>query len=87
MLPPQERPVWQQIGLTQVVIPREELQQQRIEQVVARHVGRPVFLGESEARMSVLPSIDRFYEQTDRHRSDHSFGFAVRSFFERLKQA
>ena len=70
-----------------MVIPREELQQQRIEQVVTNHVGQQVSLDDSQARLSALPSIERFDEQARRHQSDHTFGFAVKSFFACLKQA
>jgi hypothetical protein len=87
MAPPPDRPTWQEFGLQQVVIPREELQQQRIEQVVTNHVGQQVSLDDSQARLSALPSIERFGEQARRHQSDPTFGFAVESFFARLKQA
>lgn len=80
------RPTWQEVGLQQVVIPREELQQSRIEQVIASHTGQRVSLDDSQARLSVLPSIERFGEQVRRHQSDRTFGFAVKSFFARLKQ-
>ena len=69
-----------------MVIPQAELQQRRIEQVVTDHVGRQVSLDDNQARLSELPSIERFDEQARRHQSDHTFGFAVKSFFERLKQ-
>jgi hypothetical protein len=78
---------WQELGLTRVVIPREELQQQRIEQVATNHTGQRISLDDSQSRLSVLPSIERFDAQASRHRSDRTFGLAVQSFFERLKQA
>jgi len=85
--PQHHQPTWQEFGLKRVVIPREELQQQRIEQVATHHVGQPVSLDDSQTRLSVLSSIERFDEQASRHRSDRSFGLAVQSFFERLKRA
>jgi hypothetical protein len=81
------QPTWQELGLQQVVIPREELQQQRIEQVVTNHTGQQVSLDDGQARLSPLPSIERFDEQAHRLQSDHTFGFAVKSFFARLRQA
>jgi hypothetical protein len=85
-LPP-DRPTWQKLGLQQVVVPREELQQQRIEQLVSSHTGQRVSLDGSQARLSALPSIEQFDEQVRRHQSDRTFGLAVKSFFARLKQA
>lgn len=76
---------WKSLGLKRIVIPREQLQQPRIEEIATHYVGEPVSLNDSLTRVSVLPCIERFNEQTNRHRSDRSFGFAVRSFFDRLK--
>jgi hypothetical protein len=86
-VPQQHQPTWQELALKRVVIPREELQRQRIEQVVMRHTGRPVSLGDSHGRLSVLPGIERFDDQASRHRSDPNFGLAIQSFFEHLKLA
>ncbi len=86
---PQQPPtgLQQDLGLKRVVIPREELQQQRIEQVAALHTGQRVSLDDSQTRLSILPSIEQFDEQASRHRSDRNFGLAAQSFFERLKRA
>ena len=81
----QGQSVWQMLGLKRVAIPREQLQQQRIEEVATHHVGQRVSLDDSQTRVSVLPCIERFDEQASRHRSDRNFGVAVRSFFEHLK--
>jgi hypothetical protein len=73
-----QRPAWQRFGLSRVVVSRERLQPQWIEQVVARHVGRPVRLDDDATRLSALASIDRFGEQARRHQSDRSFGVTLR---------
>jgi len=82
----QGQSVLRELGLKRVVIPREQLHQQRIEQIATHHVGRKVSLDDRQARLSVLPCIERFDEQASRHRSDRNFGSDVRSFFDRLKQ-
>lgn len=81
----QVQSVWHKVGLKRVVLPREQLQQQRIEQIATHHVGQRVSLDDSQTRVSVLPCIERFDEQASRHRTDRNFGLAVQSFFERLK--
>ena len=68
-------------------VPREELQPRRIEEIVAKHVGRRVSLDDSQARLSALSKIEQFDEQARRHCSDRSYGFGVRSYFARLMQA
>ncbi len=75
--PPPAQPTWQKLGLQQVVIPREELQQQRIEQLVSSHAGLQVSLDDSQARLSALPSIEQFDEQVRRHQSDRTFGLLL----------
>ena len=80
-----EQSVWQEVGLKRVVIPRDQLRQERIEQIATYHVGQRVSLDDSQTRVSVLPCLERFDEQASRHRSDRNFGVAVRSFFEHLK--
>jgi hypothetical protein len=82
-LPPPPQP----LGLRRVVVPRDQLRPPVLEELVSRHVGRPVSLADQQARLSVLPRIDQFHEQARRHASDRSFGFAVRSFFERFQRA
>ncbi len=82
----QRQPTWQRLGLTRVTIPREQLQPQRIEQVVTDHTGQEVSLDDGQARLSMLTRIDQFDEQVRRHRSDSKFGFSVRSFFSQLKR-
>lgn len=85
--PQLHQPTWQELGLKRVVVPREELQRQRIEEIATQHAGQQVSLNDSHTRLSELPSIERFDEQAGRHRSDRNFGLAVQSFFERLKRA
>lgn len=84
----QQHPLtWQNLSLRQVVIAREQLGRPQLEQIAANHVGQPVSLGDSQARISELARIDHFETQVSRHRSDRSFGRSARSFFERLKWA
>lgn len=80
----QSPPTWQELGLKQVVIAREQLGRTQIEKVATNHVGQPVSLDDRQTRLSRLPGIDQFENQTNCHRSDRSFGLAARSFFERL---
>ena len=80
----QNPPVWQRLGLRRVVVPREQLGRNQIEQVVADHVGQPVSLADNQARLSILPSLDQYDEQTRRHRADHTFGASVEAFFSRF---
>jgi hypothetical protein len=75
------------LNFTQQVIPRDELNLPRIERVVADHVGRPVSLQESDARVSRLPRIDLYAEQCRQHRTSPKFGERVKNFFEGLRQA
>jgi hypothetical protein len=82
----QEQSTRQKPDLKRVVVPRGQLQQQRIEQIATRHLRQRVSLDDSQARASVLPCIERFDEQASRHRRDRNFGVAAQSFFERLKQ-
>lgn len=84
---PQQPRTWQELGLTRVMIPREELKPQRIEEVVTQHTGQTVSLSDSQARLSTLTSIDHFDEQANHHRSDRNFGVAVHDFFARLMPA
>jgi hypothetical protein len=77
----------QDLRLIRVSVPRDELARPRIEEVVADHLGQPVSLDEDQTRLSVLPSLDRYDEQTGRHRSDRTFGVALRSLFARLTTA
>jgi len=65
----------------------EKLCQQRIEQVVTHHVGRPVSLSNSDTRISRLPQLDGFANQCLQHRTNRNFGFPIKSFFEGLQRA
>ncbi len=80
----QRSPASQNVGLKRVVLPREQLDSQNLQQVVSNHVGRDVSLADEQARLSQLARIDQFDEQLTRHRSDRSFGSPVRSFFSQL---
>ena len=82
----QHQSAWQQLDLKRILIPRGQVEQQRIEQIATHHVGQRVSLDDSQTRVSTLPCIERFDEQASRHRSDRTFGFAVQSFFERFKR-
>jgi hypothetical protein len=85
--PSLRQPSGQELGLRRLAIPREQLEKERIEQIVAQHVGRPVSLDDRHARVSRLAQIERFEEQANRHQTDSDFGTSVRSFFERLLAA
>src|SRR5947209_2852519 len=78
---PQRPPAGQYLGLKRVVIPREQLQPQYLEQVVEKHVGRQISLDDNEVRLSELARIDQFDEQLNRHRADRNYGYSVLSFF------
>jgi hypothetical protein len=78
------QPTGADVSFKRVALPRQQLHAEPIEQVVSQHVGRPVSLAQSDARVSALARIDQFDEQADRHRSDTEFGESVRSFFNRL---
>jgi hypothetical protein len=81
---------WQVVepaGLKRVVVVRDELGPQRIEQVVTNHVGRPVSLTKSAARVSRLPRLDRFANQWLQHRTNRNFGFSAKAFFDGLARA
>jgi len=75
------------LNFTQQNIPKEELDLPRIERVVADHVGQPVSLQESDARVSRLPRIDLYAEQCRQHRASSKFGERVKNFFDGLRQA
>jgi hypothetical protein len=84
---PQRPLVSQSLGLNRVVIPRDQLQPQYLEQVVEKYVGRQISLDDNEARLSELARIDQFDEQLNRHRADRNYGYSVRSFFVQLAHA
>jgi hypothetical protein len=77
----------QRADLNRVVVVGEELGPQRIEQVVANHVGRPVSLTESDARISRLPRLDRFANQCLQHQRSREFGFPLKTLFDGLQRA
>jgi hypothetical protein len=79
-------PASQSLGLKRVVLPREQLEPQALQQVVSNHVGRVVSLADDQARLSQLARLDQFDQQLNRHRSDRTFGFPIRSFLSRLTQ-
>ena len=86
----QQLPAWQVLepaDLKRVLAVREELGPHWIEQVVTNHVGRPVSLNNSDARISRLPRLDRFANQCLQHRTNRNFGSPVKTFFEGLQRA
>ena len=83
----QRPPVLQNVGLKRVVLPRDQLQPQNLQQVVSNHVGRDVSLNDDQARLSQLARLDQFDEQLGHHRSDRNFGVPVRSYFSQLLHA
>src|SRR5262245_64780520 len=56
--------------LKRVLVARDELVPQRIEQVVTNHVGRPVSLHNLDTRISRLPRLDGFANQWLHHRTN-----------------
>jgi len=86
----QQLPAWQSLGpadLKCVLVVRDDVGPQRIEQVVTNHVGRPVSLNNSDARISRLPRLDRFANQCRQHHSSRDFGFPVKTFFDGWQRA
>ena len=83
----QRPPASQNVGLKRVVLPRDQLQPQNLQQVVSNHVGRDVSLNDDQARLSQLARLDQFDEQLGRHRSDRNYGVPVRSYFSQLLHA
>jgi hypothetical protein len=80
----QRPPASQNLGLKRVVLPREQLEPQNLQQVVSNHVGRDVSLADDQVRLSQLAHLDQFDEQLNHHRTDHNFGVPVRSYFSQL---
>jgi hypothetical protein len=74
-------------GLKCVPLARAQLQRQPLEQVVSAHVGYEVSFDAAATRLSELERIEQFDDQLTRHRSDHSFGHSVRSFFSGMKNS
>jgi hypothetical protein len=86
----QPLPAWQVVqsaDLKRVLVVRDDLGPQRLEQLVSSHVGRPVSLSNADARISRLPRLDRFANQCRQHRTDRNFGFPVKTFFDGLPRA
>lgn len=81
------RQVGARAGLKRVVIVRDELGPQRVEQVVTNHLSRPVSLHNSDTRISRLPRLDRFANQWRQHRANRNFGMPLKTFFEGLERA
>ena len=81
------RQVGARAGLKRVVVVRDELGPQRIEQVVTNHLSCPVSLHNSDTRISRLPGLDRFANQWQQHRANGNFGLPVKTFFEGLERA
>jgi hypothetical protein len=88
--PPAQHP---QVGppavgvLRRVPVPKNELDRQRIEQVVGQHVGRPVELSDPTTRVSPLARLDDFLATRERHQADRDFGVSTKQFFARLLSA
>jgi hypothetical protein len=86
----QQLPAWQireSADLKRVLLVRDDLGPQRIEQVVTNHVGRPISLNNSDTRISSLPRLNRFANQCLQHQTNRDFGFPVTTFFDRLQRA
>jgi hypothetical protein len=72
------------VTLKRVMLAEEDRDPRGIERVVSRHIGKPVSLDDEQARLSRLENLGEYGEHLKRHRSDRTFGVAVRTFFERL---
>jgi hypothetical protein len=86
----QQLPASQDLGTTnlkRVLVVRNEVGPQRIEQVVTNHVGRPVSFNNSDTRISRLPCLDLFANQCRQHYTNRNFGFPVKTFFDGLRRA
>ena len=81
------RPLGEAAGLKRILVARDELGRERIEQVVTYHVGRPVSLHSTDTRISRLPRLDRFANQWLQHHTNRSFGLPAKTFFDDLKRA
>jgi hypothetical protein len=66
------------VELARIDRPREKLDPRSIETVVSTHVGRPVELVDSEARVSKLAQLDQFASQRRMHGGSRSFGMALK---------
>jgi hypothetical protein len=77
----QRPPATQNLGLKRVVVPREQLQPQQLQQIVSNHVGRDISLDDDQARLSHLARLDQFDQQLTRHRTDRNYGVPIRSYF------
>src|SRR5262245_44673735 len=64
-------------GLKRVLVARNELGRQRIEQVVANHAGCPIWLHNADTRISRLPGLDRFANQWRQHDANRNFCLPV----------
>lgn len=85
--PPSNPPPANTLNFTQQKVPRDELDLPRIEQAVTKHMGRPVSLVDSDARVSRLSQLDQYAAQCCQHRTNVKFGERVKNFFEGLRQA
>ena len=74
------------VELARIDQPREQLDPQSIEGVVSAHVGRPVELVDSEARVSKLPQLDQFASQRRMHRGNRGFGLALKNLLVRSSE-
>ncbi|MEW4563110.1 hypothetical protein AB1K70_11325 [Bremerella sp. JC770] len=88
-VPAMEQASHQAVGgeLRQVQIPRNQLNSQTLEHVVATHTGHQISLEDPYTRLSVLDELDGFHTQHQRHETDRGFGSTVQGFFARLRNA
>jgi hypothetical protein len=62
--------------LQKIAIPQDQLNEQKIEQVVSEYVGDPISLIDTNARFSPLRSLEDFSDQYRRHHQDPLHGYS-----------
>lgn len=67
------------VEFSRIDYPCEKLDPHSIECAVTAHVGRPVMLLDSDARVSQLSRLDHFASQCHMHRANSGFGMALKN--------
>lgn len=62
------------LKLKRIAVPKEELNHEKIEEIVSEHVGTAVSLREDNSRFSRLSSIDEFSDKVQLHLEDPKYG-------------
>jgi hypothetical protein len=75
------------VELARIDRPREQLDPRSLETVVSAHVGRPVEIVDSEARVSKLVQLDQFASQRRMHGVNRGFGMALKGLLTGNREA